>query len=34
MLLKGAGVALVTPFNENGVNLDKLGEVIEYHIEN
>ena len=34
MLFKGSGVALVTPFNENGVNFDKLGEVIEYHIEN
>ncbi|WP_250673460.1 4-hydroxy-tetrahydrodipicolinate synthase [Paraclostridium ghonii] len=34
MLFKGSGVALVTPFNENGVDLKKLGELIEYHIEN
>lgn len=34
MLFKGSGVALVTPFNENGVNFEKLGEIIEYHIEN
>lgn len=34
MLFKGSGVALVTPFNETGVNFNKLGELIEYHIEN
>lgn len=34
MLFKGSGVALVTPFNETGVDFDKLGELIEYHIEN
>lgn len=34
MLFKGSGVALVTPFNENGVDFKKLGELIEYHIEN
>lgn len=34
MLFKGSGVALVTPFNENGVDFEKLGELIEYHIEN
>ena len=32
MLFKGSGVAIVTPFTENGVNLDKLGELIEWHI--
>ena len=33
--LKGSIVALVTPFNEDGsVNFDKLGELIEFHIEN
>ncbi|MCU9808706.1 MAG: 4-hydroxy-tetrahydrodipicolinate synthase [Paraclostridium dentum] len=34
MLFKGSGVALVTPFNETGVDFNKLGELIEYHIEN
>lgn len=34
-MLKGSIVALVTPFNEDGsVNFDKLGELLEYHIEN
>lgn len=32
MLFKGSGVAIVTPFTENGVNLEKLGELIEWHI--
>ncbi len=30
----GAAVALVTPFNENGVDFDKLGEIIDFQIEN
>jgi 4-hydroxy-tetrahydrodipicolinate synthase len=34
MLFKGSGVALVTPFNEDGVDFEKLGELVEYHIEN
>lgn len=35
MLVKGSIVALITPFNENGtVNFNKLGELIEFHIEN
>ena len=34
-LFKGAGVAIVTPFNEkNEVNYEKLGELIDYQIEN
>ena len=33
-IFTGSGVALVTPFTENGVNYDKLGELIEFHIEN
>ncbi|HBG2783934.1 TPA: 4-hydroxy-tetrahydrodipicolinate synthase, partial [Clostridioides difficile] len=34
-LFKGSAVALVTPFTEdNNVNFEKLGELIEYHIEN
>lgn len=31
-IFTGSGVALVTPFTENGVDYDKLGELIEYHI--
>jgi len=34
MLFKGSGVAIVTPFNENGVNYEILGDLIEWHIEN
>ncbi len=34
MLFKGSGVAIVTPFNENGIDFEKLGELIEWHIEN
>ena len=33
MLFKGSGVALVTPFNENGIDLDQLRSLIEWHIE-
>ncbi len=32
-IFKGSCVALVTPFNETGVNFDKLKELIEWHIE-
>ena len=36
IVFKGSGVALVTPFDKSGedINFDKLGELIEYHIEN
>lgn len=34
MLFTGSGVALVTPFKDGEVNFEKLGEVVEYHIEN
>ena len=30
----GAGVALITPFNEKGVDFDKFGEIIDFQIEN
>ncbi len=30
----GSATALITPFNENGVNYEVLGELIEYQIEN
>ncbi|BEP28591.1 4-hydroxy-tetrahydrodipicolinate synthase [Helicovermis profundi] len=33
-LFKGSGVAIVTPMNENGVNFEKLGELIDWQIEN
>ncbi|MBO3445364.1 MULTISPECIES: 4-hydroxy-tetrahydrodipicolinate synthase [Clostridia] len=34
MIFKGSAVALVTPFNDNGVDFEKLGKLVEYHIEN
>ncbi len=33
-IFTGSGVAIVTPFTENGVDFDKLGELIEFHVEN
>lgn len=34
-MLKGSIVALITPFNNDGsVNYEKLGELLEYHINN
>ena len=34
-IFTGSGVAIVTPFKENKeVDFDKLGELIEFHIEN
>ena len=34
-IFTGAGVALVTPFHEDGsVNFDKLDELIDYRCEN
>lgn len=32
-VFKGSGVAIVTPFNEEGVNFEKLGELIEWQIK-
>lgn len=33
-MIKGSIVALITPFNEDGsVNFDKLGEILEMHVE-
>lgn len=31
-LFRGSGVALVTPFTEDGINIKKLEELIEWHI--
>lgn len=34
-IFTGAGVALITPMNADGsINWDKLGDLIEYHVEN
>ncbi len=33
-IFTGSGVAIVTPFTEDGVNFDKLGELIEFHVAN
>lgn len=33
-LFTGSGVAIVTPFTKEGVDFDKLGELIEFHIAN
>lgn len=33
-IFKGSGVAIVTPFNETGVDFSKLKELLEWHIEN
>ena len=34
MIFKGSGVALITPFNDLGVDFAKLEELIEFHINN
>ncbi|MBQ2896789.1 MAG: 4-hydroxy-tetrahydrodipicolinate synthase [Clostridia bacterium] len=33
-IFEGSGVAIVTPFNENGVNFAELDRLIEFNIEN
>lgn len=33
-IFKGSGVAIVTPFNENGVDFKKLKELLNWHVEN
>ena len=32
-IFTGSGVALITPFTENGIDYDALGRLIDYHIE-
>ena len=32
IVFTGSGVAIITPFTKDGVDYDKLGELIEYHI--
>lgn len=33
-VFKGAGVAVVTPFDKNGINFQKLDELIDFQLEN
>ena len=33
-LFIGSGVAVVTPFNENGIDFKKLEELLNWHVEN
>lgn len=33
-IFQGSAVALVTPFDENGVNFPKLAEILEFHVQN
>ncbi len=33
-IFTGSGVAIVTPFNENGIDLNKLEELLNWHVEN
>ena len=34
-IFTGAGIAIITPFNKDGsINYDRLGEMIDYQIEN
>ncbi|MGG7176255.1 4-hydroxy-tetrahydrodipicolinate synthase [Clostridium paraputrificum] len=32
-IFEGSGVAIVTPFSENGVNYEKLKELLEWHVK-
>lgn len=32
-IFEGSGVAIVTPFTDNGVNYDKLKELLEWHVK-
>ncbi|MGL5346013.1 MAG: 4-hydroxy-tetrahydrodipicolinate synthase [Peptostreptococcaceae bacterium] len=34
MLFQGSAVAIITPFTDKGVDFEKLGQLVEYHIEN
>lgn len=33
-IFKGSGVAIITPFTENGVNFEVLKSLLEYHVSN
>ena len=32
-IFEGSGVAIITPFNDEGVNFEKLRTLLEWHIE-
>ena len=32
-IFKGSGVAIITPFNENGIDFEKFRELLEWHIK-
>lgn len=32
-IFKGSGVAIITPFNENGIDYEKLRELLEWHVK-
>lgn len=32
-IFKGSGVAIITPFNDNGIDFEKLKELLEWHIK-
>ena len=34
IMFKGAGVAIITPFNETGINFNELARLIDFNIEN
>ncbi len=33
-IFKGSGVAIITPFNEKGIDFEKLGELLDWHVAN
>jgi len=33
-IFKGSGVAIVTPFNENGINFEAFGRNLDWHVDN
>lgn len=33
-IFKGSGVAIVTPFNSKGVDFEKLGKLLDWHVDN
>lgn len=32
-IFEGSGVALITPFKDNGVDFEKLKELLEWHVK-